>query len=180
MSENKEKLLQKIKQLALHGYGGEKANAQELLQRLMKKYNISESDLNDDPIVTWTYKEPNKKSDKFLNKLFWQLLVLTVESLKIDKNDARMYREKGSITFKTPLSFKLEFTTVYEFYSLNFTKDLDVFYLAFLKKNNLLIERKDTDAKPTQKDIEEHMDADLMSMGLRKHELRKQISGSGD
>ena len=59
---NKEELVKKIKALAESGVGGEKKNAQKLLQELMTKYNISEESLNGEIINEFELKIP-----KFFN-----------------------------------------------------------------------------------------------------------------
>lgn len=43
---DKTALLKKIRALAEHGVGGEAENAEKLLARMMKKYGISEEELN--------------------------------------------------------------------------------------------------------------------------------------
>lgn len=177
MSESRERLLKKIKQLALHGYGGEKDNAQILLKNLMQKYNISENDLDDNRRVDWSYKVPNKNSSKQLNKLFYQILSLTLQNLNIDISDIKIYRNGSLIQCISTLEFKIQFITAYEFYRDRFKKDLNIFYLAYLTKNRLLINRKNDD-EPTQAEIELHIDAELMSLGLRKHDFNKQIEVS--
>ena len=45
---DKTALLKKIRALAEHGVGGEAENAEKLLARMMKKYGISEAELDED------------------------------------------------------------------------------------------------------------------------------------
>ena len=45
---NKTDLLKKVKALAEHGVGGEATNAAEILERMMKKYGITEAELGEE------------------------------------------------------------------------------------------------------------------------------------
>lgn len=48
---DKTALLKKIRALAEHGVGGEAENAEKLLARMMKKYGISEAELDEETRV---------------------------------------------------------------------------------------------------------------------------------
>ena len=48
--DNKKELLLKLQELAKRGVNGEKENADKLLKKLMKKYNISEDEINNEEI----------------------------------------------------------------------------------------------------------------------------------
>lgn len=66
-------LLKKIKALAERGYGGEKENAEKLLKKLMKEYNIKEEDLDEDVIKDFPFKKP-----KFYNAIKFAGVVYTL------------------------------------------------------------------------------------------------------
>lgn len=55
---DKTALLKKIRALAEHGVGGEAENAEKLLARMMKKYGISEAELDEETRVRhdFTYR----------------------------------------------------------------------------------------------------------------------------
>lgn len=48
---DKTALLKKVRALAEHGVGGEAENAEKLLARMMKKYGISEEELDEETRV---------------------------------------------------------------------------------------------------------------------------------
>lgn len=169
----KEQLLAKVRTLAIHGYGGEQSNAKEMLERLLKKYGMTEEDLNDDPIITWSYKEPKPKKS-YINKLFWQTITLIARGNKLYK-DVGYIRNGNLLTIKSPKTFKLEFIETFEFYRDMYLRDLEIFYLAFLKKNSLMLERTDSDKEPTKAEIQKHIDAEMLSTGLKKHIKLKQL-----
>ena len=63
MTEREELLqrLERVKALAERGVGGEKENAEALLNRLMAKYGISEEDIEDTAAVTAAVRSaPNR------------------------------------------------------------------------------------------------------------------------
>lgn len=169
MSSNKESLLRKIKELAKNGFGGEQTNAQELLKSLMKRYGITDDQLDDNPIVVWKYKIPGNK------ELFFQIFRLTIDDMGLKDSELKAYKIKKYYEFHTSLAFKMEFTTAYEFYAARYAEDLKIFYLAFLKKNTLLIQRKASDKDATDDEINMHKKASMMSLGLDKHNRYKQI-----
>lgn len=51
---DKTALLKKVRALAEHGVGGEAENAEKLLARMMKKYGISEEELDQMSITDFT------------------------------------------------------------------------------------------------------------------------------
>ena len=48
--DSKKELLLKLQELAKRGINGKKENADKLLKKLMKKYNISEDEINNEEI----------------------------------------------------------------------------------------------------------------------------------
>lgn len=126
-------LLLKIKKLSIHGVGGEKANAKTLLSKLLKKYNISEEDLEVDPFVEVLISKPKKGIQE---QLFWQLFNRLYPK-NTEKKPAFKIGRKYQLFI--PLTFKIEFLEAYRFYWRIFEKDLDIFYYAFLSKNDLLL-----------------------------------------
>lgn len=62
--KDKTVLLQKLKALADKGIGGEKQNAERMLNSLMAKYGISEAELSEDKIIEakFTYRGETQKT----------------------------------------------------------------------------------------------------------------------
>lgn len=62
---DKTALLKKIRALAEHGVGGEAENAEKLLARMMKKYGISEAELDEETRVRhdFTYHGGEEKKN---------------------------------------------------------------------------------------------------------------------
>jgi len=134
LNEKTRTLLMKVKKLASHGIDGEKENAKVMLNKLLKKYNISEYDLEDDPFVIAFVKKPKKGLQ---HKLFWQLYFKLYPKKQIEGN---VYIAGNKYEMHVPLTFKIEFLEAYDFYWKALNEDLDTFYYAFLNKNKLLVD----------------------------------------
>lgn len=71
--ENKEELLKKIKALAERGVGGEKDSAQVLLDCLMKKYGVTESDLEAERVETAWFRYHDEFERRILNQIIYMV-----------------------------------------------------------------------------------------------------------
>lgn len=69
----KTELLQKLKALAERGVNGEKANAEVLLNKLMKKYNVSLDELSEDITETIEFKYHGTEQEKILRQVIYKV-----------------------------------------------------------------------------------------------------------
>lgn len=69
----KTELLQKLKALAERGVNGEKANAEVLLNKLMKKYNVSLDELSEDITETIEFKYHGAEQEKILRQVIYKV-----------------------------------------------------------------------------------------------------------
>lgn len=89
----RERLLQKIKRvqaLALHGVGGEKESAAAMLDKLMKQYGISESDIAEEhrEIAWFRFKTPLEE------KLLFQVIYSVVGDRGVYADDSKHYQRR--------------------------------------------------------------------------------------
>jgi len=128
--ENKAtELAKKLKALAERGIGGEKINAEIALKRLLKKHNISLEDIEEETKYRRYIKVPKSKE-----KLFHQICA------NVLGRDFSVYgnpRKPGFSIIDLSNSDFLEIEAKYKFYLKCYQEELDVFYLAFVQKNNL-------------------------------------------
>ncbi len=168
--ENKLKIIKKLKALADRGIGGEKENAELLLKKYMKKYNISEKEINKD-----------EEKEVYLNFKNEIELKLASQILYAFFNDSPIYKrkEKGKRTkYYTTLttSQEIEFRHIYSVYLESFKKQELIFYRAFISKNNIFPKEANTDInKVSQEEREEIIKASMMSQGIEKTNIRKCI-----
>lgn len=165
---NKEDLLRKLRALAIQGIDGEKENAQQMLDKLMKKYNIDPQYLDDD-VLNWV--EIKVKKGYLQKELLIQVVLSCISTYK-RKNTIRTTRVAIELTkFE-----EIEIRAKYEFYSKRMFEDVSILFNAFLSKNNLFYRFDDapkSDIKPIDKQkaykIYKMMDA------MDKHTYHKQL-----
>lgn len=171
MGIDKAKLIRKIRALANQGIDGEKYNAREMLDKLLAKYNLSEDEMDDNPLVDMEVKKPKKGYEC---RLFWQIFYKLCHDYPEYTNRPYSNRDKSKFNFyEVPLAFKIEFLESWAVYSKAFKLDMDQFFLAFLYRNRLLSPRSETDKEPTKEEIELHRKASMMSMSLMNIVLEK-------
>lgn len=70
---DKTALLKKIRALAEHGVGGEAENAEKLLARMMKKYGISEEELDEETRVRHDFTYHGGEEKKILKQVVYKV-----------------------------------------------------------------------------------------------------------
>jgi hypothetical protein len=139
----------KIKELADKGIGGEKQNAKELLDRFLKKNNLSLDDLESEE------KKDFYLDDKEFPKEFEWILIQIVACIDHSMTDVIKYRRlkktpSSQKEIKKILGYKCfvmlectaahyaEISTKFHVYKAAYQKELDLFNYAFMLKNDLM------------------------------------------
>lgn len=127
-------LLKKLKALADNGVGGERENAQAMLDKLLAKYDISSEALSDDEVSDHGFTYHSDFERRLLSQL----------RAKIATNrDAFRYKYgKGArstfyctCTEAEALQIQIEF----EFYATLWKEEQETFFVAFIQKHQILI-----------------------------------------
>lgn len=167
---NKNELLLKLKKLSERGIDGEKKNATELLNNLMKKYNISESELNSLEIKRFDIELKNDIEQRLASQILYAFF-----------NNTPLYQYINAQTkfcVELTKSQEVEFRYMFSIYLEDFKKQELVFYRAFISKNNIF--PKNADQKNyeeiTSKEREELRLAAMMAEGIQKTEIRKALN----
>lgn len=180
--------LLKVKKLAEKGSEGEKQNAQKLLDRMMKQYNITEEDLEQDIIYAHGYIV----NEEYEKRLFVQvtanvrkdIAVAFLGDVKLKDKDSLMQFlksrgwEKSNCLLDCTDSEFIEIVTKYEMYIKDFKKQLETFYYAYLSKNDLLIEATEEENKNhelTDEERDKIIKSLQMMGGIDKLTIYKQI-----
>lgn len=170
----KEVLLQKIKALADRGEGGERENAAALLEKLMNKYGISEEELDRERTQDYFFPYKHETERRLLN----QIIYMVTAKPGCGCVGTWSGRKRKKIATTCTAAQKLEIEAYYEFYRAAMEKELEVFYAAFMSKNNLY--PANVDPKPYEElspdEIEEMRRAGMMAAGMERYEFRKQLS----
>lgn len=161
-------LAKKLKALADRGIGGEKLNAERMLQNLMRKHNISleeiEGEIRD--FVSFILKPEQRK-------LFAQVASMVVPNTdlygrKVSRNKLFLYLTKCEY---------IELKATFDFFWKAYKQESDLFYTAFIHQNHIF---------RTDETIEEAVEHSLtpeevkkiaaMMMGINKYTRRKELS----
>lgn len=130
-------LAKKLKALADKGVGGEKVNAEKMLNDLLKKHNITIEDVEGEKTENYFFKVKPEDSN-----LFIQIVKRVRYDLKVyGEVPAKKIKElhlKGNY-FTTCTAFEfIEIRTMFDHYTELYKKELDIFFGAFLTANDLL------------------------------------------
>lgn len=94
---DKTALLKKVRALAEHGVGGEAENAEKLLARMMKKYGISEEELDEETRVRHDFTYHGGEEKKILRQVVYKVtggyayeLVIPRVGARLELNSARI------------------------------------------------------------------------------------------
>lgn len=130
---DKLELIKKIQALALNGVGGEALNAQKKLESLMKKYNISKEELNEEVVNEFEIKTKNAFEQDLLNQICFSVYG------NIDNSKGLYYytTSKKIMLVKCTKAEFLEIEAKFDFYKKEYKKQLRLFYKAFIQSNHL-------------------------------------------
>ena len=179
---DKTALLKKVRALAEHGVGGEAENAEKLLARMMKKYGISEEELDEETRVRHDFTYHGGEEKKILRQVVYKVtggyayeLVYTASGRKVrtqlgaDCTPA----EKVEIASKAPdnqIAMADGGTTnglvLWE-------KEKDAFLAAYIQKHRIFAIR--ADVEPQEISREEALKMGALMQGMSDESLLRAI-----
>lgn len=171
--------LQKILALARQGVGGEKENAQRMLEKLLAKHNMTIADLDDtaEEKTTVEFKVKNDAEKKLLIQCAYK--AIPGYSGDYFTYVRRGRKVSGLLGINMTRAQQVEIELMFNIYSKALKKHLekqaDVALSAFIQKNQIFAARSDEDGKGS-----ELSDADLMALmammrGMESTPVLKQI-----
>lgn len=136
MTEREELLrrLEHVKALAERGVGGEKENAEALLNRLMVKHGISEEDIEDTVERDYFIRYHNFWERKLIVQIAYKHLGSGHCCGTVGTQSGRPHK-KICVTC-TPAQY-IEIEADFEFYKAAWEEELAIFYSAFISKNDI-------------------------------------------
>ena len=126
--------LERVKALAERGVGGEKENAEALLNRLMAKYSISEEDIEDTAERDYFIRYHNFWERKLIVQIAYKHLGSGHCCGTVGTQSGRPHK-KICVTC-TPAQY-IEIEADFEFYKAAWEEELAIFYSAFISKNDI-------------------------------------------
>lgn len=176
--EQKEELLKKIKALAERGVGGEKETAQVLLDRLMKKYGVTELDLETERVETAWFRY----HDEFERRILNQIIYMVTGKVSFGCVGAHTERPRKKRGVDCTAAERLEIEANYNFFLAAAKEELEIFLSAFAATNKLYpspdkntLPESDDELTPEEK--ARYLKAGLMAAGMERRTLRKMIEG---
>ena len=167
----KKELLEKLKALSERGVGGERENAQALLTRLMNEHGLTEEDLDEDIVKEFDIVPP-----KIINgvRLLSQVVYSVVYDVKENNKGLYSWKGKKKAYFVRCTSEEfLEIQAKLGFYLYHYENELEIFYSAFIQRNELFPKDSFDSSPLTEKDIQ----ALKLAKSLDKHDYVLQIEG---
>ena len=137
--------LKKLTALAERGVGGEKVNAERMLQKYLAKYNLEISDLDKESTIEVQISYKSKFEKKLLMQIIWVVAL-----------DANIYRKRGSrvLFFNTSIPQKIEIELKWRIYKKELDKILETTVIAFIQSNAIFSQSKSERAEYTKEELE--------------------------
>lgn len=178
----RDKVLAKLKHLKVlseQGIGGEATTAQILYDKISKKYDISDEELQQlgyDKVERRWFKYSDELSKQLATQIFYKVTGSPTYWTKTDK------RKKQIGVDCTELEYD-EIKFYHSFYMEHFRKELDIFFRAFINVNDiypnssarLYEENTSEDRELTKEELERLDKMFRMSRGMDKKTPHKQI-----
>ncbi len=164
--------LRKLLALASQGVGGERDNAQAMLEALMRKHGISVDDLAGESRTLERFKYGRSFLEK---KLLHQVIgsVVLNPSFYTDKRKGK----GGYVWVEVTKSERLEIELRYAAYAAAMKKEMEIFYSAFIHRNQIF----HSDSKASEESSLSHqelMKIALAMQGMEKVKIRRTLTNS--
>ena len=139
---DKTALLKKVRALAEHGVGGEAENAEKLLARMMKKYGISEEELDEETRVRHDFTYHGGEEKKILRQVVYKVTGGYAYELVYTASGRKVRTQLGADC--TPAE-KVEIEYLFDFYKRLWEKEKDAFLAAYIQKHRIFAIRADVE-----------------------------------
>lgn len=192
---NKERIIErlnKLKKMRENGEEGERTNAAALIEDIMRRHGISESDLDEEEEEPFWLQVP----DMLHYKLLLQTLGLAGKSkgskLRFipelsEKHQWRLRQllkdtvpdnEEYNVIGFAKRSVFAEGIAIYLMYKDDLAKNLDRFFYAYLYRNDLLLD-PDEEREMSDDEREDIMASIMMSQNIKRAEVLRQLEKGG-
>lgn len=167
LTERQEALLKKLQALAERGVGGEKANAQRMLDDMLKKLGLTMEDLIEDPVDVRLIKYKDELQKKFYN----QVIASVMGNISIWGH--KQY--KKTLIFEATHTEYIEIKAKCIFFFRDYIRQRQLFYKAYIQKNELYRKNEGEKQEDDKMSEEEYWELMQMMKGIEKKEFRTQL-----
>lgn len=158
---DKTELLRKVRALAERGVGGEAENAERLLARMMKKYGISEEELDEETRARHDFTYHGGEKKKILQQVVYKVTGGYTYELIYTASGRKVRTQLGADC--TPAE-KVEIEYLFDFYKRLWEKEKDAFLAAYIQKHRIFAIR--TDVEPQEISREEALKMGALMQGM--------------
>jgi len=175
MSERILELAKKLKALAERGEGGEKVNAFDQLQKLIKKYDLNLEDFETAKLSyrVFAFDMHDETHKKFVRQVIISVIGLT------DMYYNGLIHNNWAVEIDD-LQY-VEISEKIDFYWPIFKREMEIFYTAFVQKNDLTLNVPEGEM-PTlsEAELQKLRQAFKMMQGMEKHEFKKLLNDKNE
>ena len=172
--------IKKLRAMSERGESGESDNAKTLIEDLMAKYGIDESELDEDEVeLRFVYC-----GDEDLKSLILQIVGVVNEKIEFYEPKRGRYsyfKELAGHKFDTMFECSnadfVEIMTMYSVLKNDYIEKRKTFFYSFLIKNQLLV-HSDRKSEVTEEERAEYLRASKMANSYEKTVINKQIGGA--
>lgn len=166
-------LLKKLKALADRGEGGEAANAQAMLDSLLKKNNMTLEHLEQEEERDYSFKIKGE----FNKRLLQQIARHLNPEIKIYDVKRQYVREfGGNLLVRCTAAEYILIDQMYAHYQALMEKEMNLFYSAFIAANNLFVYTNKTTDELTPEEIERILRRDRIAQNIKSESFRRQLT----
>lgn len=179
MSEKIRELARKLLELANQGIGGEKENAQTMLDRLLKQHGLSIEDLLQEQMRPVHFRKRIKDPMK-QNAFLLQIAASVIGSKRVSESWVVRNTSDNTLYYKIDLTAaeEIEIKAKYDFYWRDYTEQADVFRDAYIQKNKLYANPDKDNGGPgelTDEEFEKMQKTAKMMRGIEEKIFLKQL-----
>lgn len=168
--------LRKILELVRQGEGGEKENAEKILDKLLKKHRLTRSDLDDAVKQKYDFKYRTSMEKRLLLQI-----KLAVLGRKRELNSYWRVKGKTILVFELTKAENITISLYYSHYKGLLKDELEIFHRAFINSNPMLF--PDDQSVDPQTLTDEEVARDLRVLEMSKNIKAKtpltRIGGEG-
>lgn len=164
-------LAKKLKRLSEQGVGGEAINAADQLEKICKKHGISLADLDDEKLTMGWFKVTPEQT-KFFNQTVASVLGRSWNSYNRIVGGRKV---KNTIGIESTSANLAEIEMKFYFYWKLYVDELDIFYAAFIQKNQLYVNGVTEKKELTPEEKERLLRVLEMASNIKSETFRKQI-----
>lgn len=174
MTDQKERL-KKLYSLAMRGVGGEKEQAQVILEKLLKKYAVSLDELDEDIINEYQLEYHGKEQESLLRQTVYKVTD-NKEAFYGLQYTASGRKCKTKLGVKCTAAQKAEIEFLFDFCTRVWGKEREALLQAFIQKHKIFGNLKDGE-KGKELSAEELEKMYALMHGLSDEQPLKQIEG---